>query len=87
MQITIRPADNTILIKFDHAVTETSPSFKTLRELRLNNGYTQQQLGNAIKTVPNTISSIENGRMKASNKFRSKLAEFYGLSIDQIPTR
>ena len=54
-----------------------------LRELRLNSGYTQEQVAKEIKLSRNSISKIENlGFFRIQHLFL--LADFYEIPIHQV---
>jgi transcriptional regulator with XRE-family HTH domain len=54
-----------------------------LRELRINNGYTQSQVANEIKLSRNSISKIERmGHFKIQHLFL--LADFYEITLNEL---
>ncbi len=54
-----------------------------LRELRINNGFTQSQVANEIKLSRNSISKIENkGFFRIQHLFT--LADFYEIPISEL---
>ncbi len=58
---------------------------KTLiRESRIKNGMTQRQLADAINVSARTIISIENGQYRPSLMLAYKIAEIFGMSIEEL---
>ena len=58
---------------------------KTLiRESRIKNGMTQRQLADAINVTARTIISIENGQYRPSLMLAYKIAEIFGMSIEEL---
>lgn len=58
---------------------------KTLiRESRIKYGMTQQQLADAVHVSARTIISIENGQYKPSLMLAYKIAEIFGMSIEEL---
>jgi transcriptional regulator with XRE-family HTH domain len=54
-----------------------------LRELRVNSGYTQEQVSNETKLSRNSISKIENqGFFRIQHLFL--LADFYEISLNDL---
>ena len=87
MTITITTQDNAITITVGRPDKEEpiTHQAKSLRELRLSKGLTQREVGERTGIVPNTLSSIENKRMRASDRIRVKLAKLYDIPLDQLP--
>lgn len=56
----------------------------TLKELRIKNGYTQEQVANSTDTTVTYISLLENGHKNPSDKMKEKLADLYKCSIEKI---
>ena len=56
----------------------------TLKELRIKNGYTQEQVANSTDTTVTYISLLENGHKNPSDKMKEKLANLYKCSIEKI---
>lgn len=58
---------------------------KTLiRESRIKNGMTQRQLADAINVSVRTINSVENGQYRPSLMLAYKIAEIFGMSIEEL---
>lgn len=55
-----------------------------ITELRKNNGYTQQELGDALGVSRQTIISLENGKYNPSLVLAHLIAKFFGLQIEDI---
>ena len=55
-----------------------------IRELRLENGLSQQQLAHEIGVTQNTISQYEKGTAKTSIDVLIKLASVFNASTDYI---
>jgi transcriptional regulator with XRE-family HTH domain len=56
----------------------------TLKELRTKNKESQKSLGKKLKVTQRYIGMLENGDRVPSYSFLCKLAEHFGISIDQI---
>lgn len=56
----------------------------TLKELRIKNGYTQEQVAKSTDTTVTYISLLENGHKNPSDKMKEKLADLYKCSIEKI---
>ena len=55
-----------------------------LRELRQCAGLTQAELGNALNIAPNTISRYETGQRGIDAETAKRIADFFGVSLDDI---
>lgn len=55
-----------------------------LKELRLENNYTQQYIEKVLNIKQNTNSQYESGQRQLPLDILVKLAEFYGVSTDYI---
>ena len=51
---------------------------------RKSRDLTQSQLADAVGVTRQTIISLENGRYKASLVLAHKLAQFFGVTIEEI---
>ncbi len=58
--------------------------YKRLKELRLKNNLTQQNISKKLKISQGLYSSYESGKRKVPIYILSKLAEEYNTSIDYI---
>lgn len=58
--------------------------YKRLKELRLENNLTQQNISKKLKISQSLYSSYELGKRKVPIYILSKLAEEYNTSIDYI---
>ena len=57
---------------------------KSLKEQRKSNGYTQEQLSKATGIVQPNISAWENNIYSPNIDFCVILADFYGISVDEL---
>ena len=55
-----------------------------LEELRREKGIKQEELAAAMEVSRQTIGSLENGRYNPSLILAFKLAQYFGLSIEEI---
>lgn len=55
-----------------------------LKELRIKKGITQVQLANALFVRQSSISAWENGTANPDFENQKKLAEIYGVSLDEL---
>jgi transcriptional regulator with XRE-family HTH domain len=55
-----------------------------LRDKRIQNRYSQEDIGKLLHLPKQTISRIENGKRKVSPRELAKLAKFFDLSIDEL---
>ena len=55
-----------------------------LKTLRLKDGLTTRQLAEHLRTTNSQISRIENGLRQPSGDFLVKMADFFGVSLDQL---
>ena len=55
-----------------------------LRELRLENGYTQQDVANAIMCAPSTYAHYEKDERWMDQDTLIKLSKFFGVTTDHI---
>jgi transcriptional regulator with XRE-family HTH domain len=55
-----------------------------LRELRRQRGITQRQLADAVRIRHESISRIERGVMKAAPRTVSMLADYFGVSEEDL---
>ena len=55
-----------------------------LKEIREENGYTQNQIANMLNIRQNTYSQYENGKRQLPIDVLIKLAKFYKISTDYI---
>ncbi len=53
----------------------------TVKELREKNKLTQSALAKSLGVTSNTISAVEAGRLKLSNKLAAKIKEVYGEDV------
>lgn len=58
-----------------------------LKQLRLEKGLTQQELGDKINVSGSTIRMIEIKKRNGSIDVCSKLADFFGVSMDYLEGR
>ncbi len=55
-----------------------------IQELRKMKKVTQNELADAVNVTRQTIISLENGKYKASLILAHKIAQFFGISIEEI---
>ena len=55
-----------------------------IQELRKDQKVTQMELAESVGVTRQTIISLENGRYKASLVLAHKIAQFYGVTIEDI---
>lgn len=58
-----------------------------ITRLRLNRGYTQQEISDAVRIAQQTYAGYERGRHEPSIETLISLAEIYGVSMDLITGR
>lgn len=57
---------------------------KSIRELRENRGMQQKELAIALNVSQPTVSDWEAGRKTPSGKSLIKLAQFFGISVEEL---
>jgi len=55
-----------------------------LEELRIKNGFTQQELAEKLEVSRQTIISLEQGRYNPSILLAFKTARLFGLTIEEV---
>ena len=55
-----------------------------IHELRRKRGITQSDLADAVEVTRQTIISLENGKYNASLILAHKIAQYFGLAIEEI---
>ena len=55
-----------------------------IQELRKARNVTQSELADAVNVTRQTIISLENGRYNASLILAHKIAQFFGVTIEEI---
>lgn len=55
-----------------------------IQELRKERRITQNELADAVEVTRQTIISLENGRYKASLVLAHKIAQYFGIKIEEI---
>ena len=58
--------------------------FENIRNLRIDCGYTQQQIADYLHIKQNTYSQYEIGVLNYPVETLMKLADFYGVSVDYL---
>ena len=58
--------------------------YENIRNLRIDNGYTQKQIAAYLGISQNTYSQYEVGVLNYSVDTLEKLADFYGVSVDYL---
>ena len=57
---------------------------ETIRNLRIDGGYTQAQIAEYLNVKQNTYSQYEIGTLNYPIDVLMKLADFYGVSVDYL---
>ncbi len=57
---------------------------KRIKEIRIENGMSQQKFGNVISVSQDTISLWENGKSAPTTEFLIAIAETFSVSVDYI---
>lgn len=55
-----------------------------IQELRKKQRITQEELAAAVKVTRQTVISLENGRYNASLQLAHRIAQFFGMQIEDI---
>lgn len=55
-----------------------------IQELRKQNRVTQSELADAVEVTRQTIISLEGGRYNASLLLAHKIAQYFGMTIEEI---
>lgn len=55
-----------------------------IQELRKSRKVTQNELADAVNVTRQTIISLENGKYNASLVLAHKIAQYFGISIEEI---
>lgn len=72
-------------IKCKANYTKKGVHMKTrIQELRKDQKVTQMELAESVGVTRQTIISLENGRYKASLVLAHKIAQFFGVTIEDI---
>ena len=58
--------------------------FERIRNMRVDGGYTQQQIADYLNVRQNTYSQYEIGVLRYPVDVIIKLADFYGVSVDYL---
>lgn len=58
--------------------------FETIRNLRIDSGYTQAQIAEYLNVKQNTYSQYEIGTLNYPIDVLMKLADFYNVSVDYL---
>lgn len=58
--------------------------FETIRNLRIDKGYTQKQIAEYLNVKQNTYSQYEIGVLNYPVDVLIRLADFYGVSVDYL---
>lgn len=58
--------------------------FEWIRNLRIDNNYTQKQIAQYLNVKQNTYSQYELGVLNYPIDVLMKLADFYGVSVDYL---
>ena len=58
--------------------------FETIRNLRIDRGYTQQQIADYLHISQNTYCQYEIGVLNYLVDVLMRLADFYGVSVDYL---
>lgn len=60
---------------------------KNLAKIRKDKGYSQQEIAEILKTTQQTINRYEQGKTDMSVSRFIELADFYGISLDELAGR
>lgn len=60
------------------------PPLKNLRRLRLDRGYTQEELGKLLNAQKSAISKYERGTVVPTTDILLRLADIFGVSVDVL---
>lgn len=55
-----------------------------IKEMRKERGITQDEFGKILGVTRQTIISLENGRYDASLRLAHKIAEYFGVKIEDV---
>lgn len=55
-----------------------------IAEYRKKRGITQEELADAVNVTRQTIISLESGKYKASLILAHKIAQFFGMAIEEV---
>lgn len=58
--------------------------FEAIRNLRIDGGYTQKQIAEMLHIKQNTYAQYEIGVLNCPVDVLMKLADFYGVSVDDL---
>lgn len=58
--------------------------FENIRKLRIDNGYTQNEVASYLNIKQNTYSQYEVGTLNYPVDALIRLADFYGVSVDYL---
>ena len=58
--------------------------FENIRKLRIDKGYTQEEIAKILNIKQNTYSQYEVGTLNYPVDSLIKLADFYGVSVDYL---
>lgn len=59
-------------------------NFENIRNLRIDNSYTQQQIADYLNIKQNTYSQYETGALNYPVDILMKLADWYDVSVDYL---
>ena len=59
-------------------------NFENIRNLRIDNSYTQQQIADYLNIKQNTYSQYETGALNYPVDILMKLADLYDVSVDYL---
>lgn len=57
---------------------------ENIKKYRLLNNMTQEDLSKKLGIAPNTLSNYENGNREPNSDIISKLADIFGISLDEL---
>lgn len=60
------------------------PNYQKLRELRIDNDYTQSQIATILKTTQHQYFKYEKGIQELPSRHLKTLCKLYGVSADYI---
>lgn len=57
---------------------------KTIKQLRLKKGWSQEELAHRVGTTATSVSRIETGKHGASDQLKQMIAQEFGLKVSEL---
>lgn len=67
-----------------HRHSHTMSIGKTIKQLRLRKGWSQEELAHRVGTTTPSISRIETGKHGASDQLKQLIAQEFGLKVSEL---